>query len=45
MCFVVVLSGKEVSSGLQHFDSLKSVCTFQKVSLKSNKIKEAEEDV
>ncbi len=44
MCFVVVLSGKEVSSGLQHFDSLKSVCSFQKVGLKRNKIKEAEED-
>ncbi len=44
VCFVVVLSGKEVSSGLQHFDSLKSVCSFQKVGLKRNKIKEAEED-
>jgi hypothetical protein len=42
VCFVVALSGKEVSSGLHHFDSLKSV-HLPKSGFKRNKINEAED--
>jgi hypothetical protein len=38
VCFVVVLSGNAVSSGLHHFDSLKSVHPSKKVGLKEIKL-------